>query len=50
MRYVNEGGTLLVTGSVERDAHWQVTERFGALGAPAAAESLLLRTADAAHW
>jgi hypothetical protein len=45
MRYVNEGGILLVTGSVERDAHWRVTERFGALGAPAGTQSLLLRAA-----
>jgi hypothetical protein len=45
MRYVKEGGTLLVTGSVERDEHWQVTERFGALAAPAGTQELLLRTA-----
>jgi hypothetical protein len=45
MRYVKEGGTLLVTGSAERDAHWQVTERFGALGAPAGTQELLLREA-----
>lgn len=43
MRYVNEGGMLLVTGSAERDAHWRMTERFSGLGAPAAAQSLLLR-------
>jgi hypothetical protein len=43
MRYVDEGGTLLITGSVERDEHWRATERFKALGVPAAAESLLLR-------
>jgi hypothetical protein len=46
LRYVNEGGILLVTGSMERDAHWRTTERLGALGAPAAAESLLLRAAS----
>ncbi len=45
VRYVDDGGILLVTGSVERDAHWRVTQRLAALGAPAAAESLLLRTA-----
>ncbi len=45
LQYVNGGGTLLVTGSVERDAHWRATQRLAALGAPAAAESLLLRTA-----
>ncbi len=46
LQYVNGGGTLLVTGSVERDAHWRATQRLAALGAPAAAESLLLRTAE----
>jgi Cellulase (glycosyl hydrolase family 5) len=45
LQYVSGGGTLLVTGSVERDAHWRATQRFAALGASAAAESLLLRTA-----
>jgi hypothetical protein len=45
LQYVSDGGTLLVTGSVERDAHWRVTQRLAALSAPAAAESLLLRTA-----
>jgi Cellulase (glycosyl hydrolase family 5) len=46
LQYVNSGGTLLVTGSVERDAHWRATQRLAALGAPATAESLLLRTAE----
>jgi hypothetical protein len=45
LQYVSGGGTLLVTGSVERDAHWRATQRLAALGAPATAESLLLRTA-----
>ena len=44
--YVSDGGTLLVTGSVERDAHWRVTQRLAALGAPAAPQSLLLRAAS----
>jgi hypothetical protein len=35
-----------VTGSMERDAHWRVTERLAALGAPATAQSLLLRAAS----
>ncbi len=43
VEYVSGGGTLLVTGSVERDAHWRVTQRLAALGAPAAPEALLLR-------
>ena len=46
LRYVNEGGTLLVTGSMERDAHWRMTQRLAALGASASAESLLLRAAS----
>jgi hypothetical protein len=41
--YVSGGGVLLVTGSVERDAHWRVTQRLSALGAAAAPEPLLLR-------
>jgi Cellulase (glycosyl hydrolase family 5) len=45
LQYVSDGGTLLVTGSIERDTHWRATQRFAALGAPATAESLLLRTA-----
>jgi hypothetical protein len=43
VEYVTGGGTLLVTGSVERDAHWRVAQRLAALGAPAAPEALLLR-------
>jgi hypothetical protein len=43
--YVAGGGTLLITGSVERDAHWRVTHRLAALGAPAAPEAILLRGA-----
>ena len=45
LQYVDGGGTLLVTGSVERDAHWRATQRLAARGAPATAESLLLRAA-----
>jgi hypothetical protein len=45
MEYVSGGGTLLVTGSVERDAHWRVTQRLAALGASAAPEAILLRGA-----
>jgi hypothetical protein len=33
--YVSNGGRLLVTGSVERDPHWFVTERLRALGVDA---------------
>ncbi|MFZ0819916.1 MAG: hypothetical protein WAM91_07590, partial [Candidatus Acidiferrales bacterium] len=45
MDYVSGGGTLLVTGSIERDAHWRLTQRLAALGAPAAPEAILLRGA-----
>jgi hypothetical protein len=45
VQYVSDGGTLLVTGSMERDAHWRATQRLAALGVPATPESLLLRTA-----
>jgi hypothetical protein len=43
--YVAKGGTLLLTGSFERDTHWNVTNRLAALGFPAAPAPLLLRTA-----
>jgi hypothetical protein len=43
MSYVEAGGTLLITGSVERDAHWRMTQRLAALGAPATPEAILLR-------
>ncbi len=46
VKYVDAGGTLLLTGSVERDAHWRVTRRMAALGAAAAPESILLRSAQ----
>jgi hypothetical protein len=42
MDYVSGGGTLLITGSVERDAHWRLTQRLAPLGAP---EAILLRGA-----
>jgi hypothetical protein len=45
LAYVSDGGTLLVTGSVERDAHWRVTQRLAALGSAAAPQAILLRAA-----
>lgn len=42
--YVNRGGTLLVTGSVERDAHWRVTRRFASLGIEASPQTILSHT------
>jgi len=32
MRYVNEGGNLLITGPVDRDEHWQIVHRLKDLG------------------
>ncbi|HEV3218771.1 MAG TPA: cellulase family glycosylhydrolase [Candidatus Acidoferrales bacterium] len=49
MDYVAGGGTLLVTGSVERDAHWRMAQRLAALGAPATPEAILVRGA-AQNW
>ncbi len=46
LTYVASGGTLLLTGSFERDAHWNATSRLAALGSPAAAVPLLLRSAS----
>jgi len=45
LAYVDKGGTLLLTGSFERDAHWNATSRLAALGFPAAPAPLVLRTA-----
>jgi hypothetical protein len=44
LAYAANGGTLLLTGSFERDAHWNATNRLAALGFPAAPAPLLLRT------
>ncbi len=43
--YAAGGGNVLITGSVERDSHWRITNRLAAIGAPAAPASLLLRAA-----
>jgi len=45
VQYANGGGTLLVTGSVERDAHWRVTHRFAQLGAEASPQAILAHDA-----
>ncbi|HET9401213.1 MAG TPA: hypothetical protein VFO34_09695 [Candidatus Acidoferrales bacterium] len=44
LEYVNRGGTLLVTGSVERDAHRRVTRRFASLGIDASPQAILSHT------
>lgn len=46
VNYVRAGGTLLVTGSVERDRHWRATTRLRALGLDAAPESLTFHQAE----
>jgi hypothetical protein len=46
LKYVENGGTLLVTGSMERDPHWAVTHRLSALGFDAAPQPLTYRQAE----
>jgi hypothetical protein len=41
--YVSRGGTLLVTGPVDRDEHWQPVDRVAALGVAAAVVPLAVR-------
>jgi len=44
--YVARGGTLLVTGPVDRDEHWQPVDRMTDLGVKATVTPLVLRGAD----
>lgn len=46
LKYVENGGTLLVTGSMERDPHWHVMHRLSALGLDAAPQALTYRQAE----
>ncbi len=46
LQYVEQGGTLLVTGSMERDPHWQVTTRLLALGLTARPVPMLYRQSE----
>jgi Cellulase (glycosyl hydrolase family 5) len=46
LRYVNNGGTLLVTGSMERDPHWVTTHRLRDLGIDAERIDLTFQQAD----
>jgi Cellulase (glycosyl hydrolase family 5) len=41
--YASRGGTLLVTGPVDRDEHWQPVDRLKALGVPAVVVPLAVR-------
>ena len=43
LAYVEKGGTLLVTGPVNRDEHWMETDRLSALGVKAAVVPLAVR-------
>jgi hypothetical protein len=45
VKYVNAGGTLLITGPVERDEHWQARHRAVELGVKAHAEPLVYHNA-----
>ena len=45
LAYVNGGGTLLVTGAVQRDEHWHLVDRLAAAGLQGSVEPLTFRTA-----
>jgi hypothetical protein len=45
VKYVDAGGTLLITGPVERDEHWQASHRAVELGVKAHAEPLVYHNA-----
>jgi hypothetical protein len=40
LRYVRNGGNLLITGPVSRDEHWHLVDRYTPLGTSATAEPL----------
>ncbi len=46
VKYVDAGGTLLITGPVERDEHWQQRHRALDLGVKAYAEPLVYHNAE----
>lgn len=46
LEYVDKGGTLLVTGPVERDEHWQIVHRASALGVAGHIEPLVYHDAE----
>src|SRR5262249_5834176 len=46
LKYVSNGGNLLVSGSIERDEHWQRTARAAELKIPAQPEPLTHRQAE----
>ncbi len=46
LEYARAGGTLLVTGSVERDPHWRATERLRVLGLDATPQPVTFHQAE----
>jgi hypothetical protein len=46
LTYVKQGGSLLITGPLERDEHWQVARRAAGLDTDAQAEPLTYRAAE----
>ena len=46
LAYVRAGGNLLITGSVNRDTHWNVVDRLADVGLHGTAEPLHLRDAS----
>ena len=46
MKYVADGGTLLVTGPVQRNEHWQYVDRLTPLGVKATVETLAVRQSE----
>jgi len=45
LKYANDGGTLLITGPVDRDEHWHLQQRSAALKLNAEVEPLMFHTA-----
>jgi hypothetical protein len=46
LKYVEAGGTLLITGPVQRNEHWQFVDRLAPLGVKASLETLAVRQSD----
>jgi hypothetical protein len=46
MKYVDAGGTLLVTGTIQRNEHWQFIDRLAPLSIKAQTETLAVRQSD----
>jgi Cellulase (glycosyl hydrolase family 5) len=46
MNYVSHGGTLLITGPVNRDEHWQPVDRLAPLGIKADVVPLIVRGSE----